>query len=299
MANLNGQNIGTNYKGFLNLDSTINTPLDATLRAVTDGMGNSSLLKLSTAALTMGSGTITSNGLLTVKGSGSNILSLRDSSNVEQSYISNSGAAYFNRVNLGSGAIVCSYINNGDDSVSVFSFSYTTGATTFGGSIFRLSGTTSSFPAIKRNGAAIDFRLADDSGYCTVNANQLGIGTNTPDSKIQVVTTGSTSFRIDFGNTGNGDNYIDSGSASSGTTHIRSKVNIVGVVKIGIDSTPNASSMLDIESTTKGFLMPRMTTAQINAIATPANGLQVYNTDLGQPCFYDGAAWRKVSHTNM
>jgi len=38
MANLLGQNIGTNYKGILSLDSTINTPLDATLRAVTDGM---------------------------------------------------------------------------------------------------------------------------------------------------------------------------------------------------------------------------------------------------------------------
>jgi hypothetical protein len=47
MANLLGQNIGTNYKGILNLD-TINTPLDATLRAVTDGEGNASGLKLST-----------------------------------------------------------------------------------------------------------------------------------------------------------------------------------------------------------------------------------------------------------
>ena len=49
MANLLGQNIGTNYKGILNLDSTINTPLDTTLRAVTDGMGNASPLYLSTS----------------------------------------------------------------------------------------------------------------------------------------------------------------------------------------------------------------------------------------------------------
>jgi len=48
MANLLGNNIGTNYKGILNLDSTINTPLDTTLRAVTDGMGTASPLKLST-----------------------------------------------------------------------------------------------------------------------------------------------------------------------------------------------------------------------------------------------------------
>lgn len=49
MANLLGSNIGTNYKSILNLDATtINTPLDATLRAVTDGMGTSSPLQLST-----------------------------------------------------------------------------------------------------------------------------------------------------------------------------------------------------------------------------------------------------------
>lgn len=47
MANLFGQDIGTNYKGIINLD-TLNTPLDATLRAVTDGEGNLSALSLST-----------------------------------------------------------------------------------------------------------------------------------------------------------------------------------------------------------------------------------------------------------
>jgi hypothetical protein len=51
MANLNGQNIGTNYKGFLNLDSTINTPLDTTLRAVTDGMGTSTTIKANTSGI--------------------------------------------------------------------------------------------------------------------------------------------------------------------------------------------------------------------------------------------------------
>tara|TARA_R110000868_G_scaffold278187_3_gene538047 strand:+ start:199 stop:678 length:480 start_codon:yes stop_codon:yes gene_type:complete len=52
MANLNGQNIGTNYKGFLNLDATtINTPLDATLRAITDGMGTSTTILANTSGV--------------------------------------------------------------------------------------------------------------------------------------------------------------------------------------------------------------------------------------------------------
>ncbi|MXO04469.1 hypothetical protein [Flavobacterium sp. HBTb2-11-1] len=55
--------------------------------------------------------------------------------------------------------------------------------------------------------------------------------------------------------------------------------------QIGIGTvTPNASSILDITSTTKGLLAPRMTTAQRNAIASPADGLIVYDTD--QKAFY-------------
>ena len=43
-------------------------------------------------------------------------------------------------------------------------------------------------------------------------------------------------------------------------------------------STPDASAMLDIKSTTKGLLAPRMTTTQQNAISSPATGLLVFNT---------------------
>jgi hypothetical protein len=60
-----------------------------------------------------------------------------------------------------------------------------------------------------------------------------------------------------------------------------------------------ASAILQADSTTKGFLMPRQTQAQILAIAAPANGLEIYNTDLAQPCFYDGLGWRKISHSLM
>jgi hypothetical protein len=52
------------------------------------------------------------------------------------------------------------------------------------------------------------------------------------------------------------------------------------IAQVGIGTTtPDASAVLEIESTTKGFLLPRMTLAQINAIATPAEGLMVYCLD--------------------
>jgi hypothetical protein len=64
-------------------------------------------------------------------------------------------------------------------------------------------------------------------------------------------------------------------------------------------ATDVASSKLTIDSTTKGFLPPRMTTTQINAIASPANGLEVYNTTLNCPCFYNGTSWRQVTNSAM
>lgn len=50
--------------------------------------------------------------------------------------------------------------------------------------------------------------------------------------------------------------------------------------QIGIGTTtPDPSSILDINSITSGLLIPRLTTSQRNAITAPANGLQIYNTD--------------------
>ena len=71
-----------------------------------------------------------------------------------------------------------------------------------------------------------------------------------------------------------------------------------GNVLIGT-TTDVASSLMTLASTTKGFLPPRMTTTQINAIASPANGLEVYNTTLNCPCFYNGTSWRQVTNSAM
>ena len=73
-----------------------------------------------------------------------------------------------------------------------------------------------------------------------------------------------------------------------------------GSLSIGNSSTAaNASSILDLTSTTKGFLPPRMTTAQINAITTPAEGLIAFNTTISHLCVYQAGAWAKLSHSPM
>jgi hypothetical protein len=67
---------------------------------------------------------------------------------------------------------------------------------------------------------------------------------------------------------------------------------------IGVGTvTPDASAKLDVNSTVQGFLPPRMTTAQRNAIVSPANGLQIYNSTTGCLNFYSGSAWYEVCGT--
>ena len=56
-------------------------------------------------------------------------------------------------------------------------------------------------------------------------------------------------------------------------------------------TTPAASAQLDVTSSTKGFLPPRMTTAQRNAIASPAAGLTIYNTTVNCLQWWNGTLW--------
>lgn len=63
-------------------------------------------------------------------------------------------------------------------------------------------------------------------------------------------------------------------------------------VVIGAGSaTVGGDAIFEITSTTKGFLPSRMTDAQMHAIATPATGLQVFNTGSNTPAYYDGVQW--------
>ena len=70
--------------------------------------------------------------------------------------------------------------------------------------------------------------------------------------------------------------------------------------QVGIGTTnPDGSAALDITSTTKGLLIPRMTNVQRQAISNPVAGLMVYVTDFvgGRFMFYDGTEWGTLSFT--
>lgn len=60
------------------------------------------------------------------------------------------------------------------------------------------------------------------------------------------------------------------------------------------NSNPDPSAMLDIESNSKGLLVPRMNTAQMNAISSPAMGLLLFNLSDTSFYMYNGNAWTKI-----
>lgn len=64
---------------------------------------------------------------------------------------------------------------------------------------------------------------------------------------------------------------------------------------------PSDTTILSIDSITRGVRFPRMTTAQRTAISSPPAGLMVFDTDLSHICFYDTSGtpgWRKLSYSN-
>ena len=73
-------------------------------------------------------------------------------------------------------------------------------------------------------------------------------------------------------------------------------------VAINTDGSPaDNSAMLDVESTEKGFLPPRMTELQMNAIINPAEGLIVYCTDCNPkgPYYFNGFNWLNFSTNSI
>jgi hypothetical protein len=68
---------------------------------------------------------------------------------------------------------------------------------------------------------------------------------------------------------------------------------VIGANSLGEDG----SAILTLNSTSKGFLQPRMTTTQRNAIGSPATGLMIYNITANEPEIWTGSAWFPIITT--
>jgi hypothetical protein len=82
----------------------------------------------------------------------------------------------------------------------------------------------------------------------------------------------------------------------------RDFLSVTAAGQVGIGTTsPNTSARLEIsasapgDSAPRGFLPPRMTTAERDTIASLAEGLIIYNTTEKQPQFWDGSQWQGMA----
>jgi hypothetical protein len=72
-----------------------------------------------------------------------------------------------------------------------------------------------------------------------------------------------------------------------------------GIAINSSSAAPDNSAMLDVQSTSKGMLIPRLTSAQRDAISTPATGLLIFNTSTGSFWFKNKTRWVElVDSTN-
>jgi hypothetical protein len=144
------------------------------------------------------------------------------------------------------------------------------------------------------------------------NSNiRLGIGTGTPSYTFHAYDAGAVNTAIesggDFGvrlrikNTvGEWTNEI---ASSTGVYQVRDVTNNITAIRayvssgivviptgaLGIGGVPVASAKLEVNSTTQGLLLPRMTSTQRDAIGSPAAGLLIYNTTTTKVEVYNGS----------
>jgi hypothetical protein len=83
---------------------------------------------------------------------------------------------------------------------------------------------------------------------------------------------------------------------STGAVTLSGALNVGGQTVLGSTGTsPNAAASLQIEGTTRGLLLPRLTTTQRDAISSPPAGLVIYNTSTGKLNFRAASAWEAVT----
>jgi hypothetical protein len=84
-------------------------------------------------------------------------------------------------------------------------------------------------------------------------------------------------------------------STAGGALALWGRLHVGAAQAYASGSAINAAAALQVDSTTRGFLPPRMTTTQRDAIASPPDGLIVYNTTTSKLNLREGGAWKAIT----
>ena len=152
------------------------------------------------------------------------------------------------------------------------------------------SGATSATTALLvENSAGTDLLKVLDDGQLEIKSNSGSVST-----------TSGTSI---FSYTSGGGGVLDVNPSNGNSVKFRARGdNDIFLIQtnpagdnVGIGaSSPDSTAKLQVDSTTQGFLPPRMTTTERDAITNPAAGLMVYNTTTNKAQCYNGTAWQDL-----
>lgn len=171
--------------------------------------------------------------------------------------------------------------------------------------------------------ALINNSVSGDNGNTAVGHSALisnttgyfnsGFGRNTLFSLSTGNSNTAAGHNAGYNATGSGNNFFGNAAgydqttgnnkywnSNSATQNLEYGDYVEGQLLINPGSSPSltASAQFEIKSTTRGFLTPVMTAVQRIAISSPANGLEVYDTDSSRKMIYNSSAWKGVAWTS-
>lgn len=233
------------------------------------------------------------------------------------------GSGYVDSINLtnGAGVRINTWTGSGSGSAERLRITGTTGNVL-------INTTTDSGFKLDVNGTSRFSGLTNFNANVVLNSNWLYIGPNNGNVLLRPVSTtnlqlfnnnaGATLFlnangSVQIGSTNvvnwatfsatghtiygtTNTNFFSSGNIGVNTaTDAGFKLDVNGTArvqgKLSVNTPTASSAVMEVTSTTQGFLPPRMTTTEKNAIATPAAGLVVYDTNLSALSSFNGIAW--------
>jgi len=188
------------------------------------------------------------------------------------------------------------YFNQSRNAAITFSTNATERLRIFGGGNIALGSTTDSGERLQVTGT---MKVTGRTDIGTISGGSPGTLNTTGNivlySTNARIGTSDGSSGLVFGN--DGINFLYFGGAPNTTLYQFSFGNSPGggvYIRDVNSGTYNTTAKLQIDSTTKGFLPPRMTTTQKNAISSPAAGLVVYDTTLNKLCVFT-TAWETIT----
>ncbi len=169
----------------------------------------------------------------------------------------------------------------------------------------------------------LSWTVVGNDQYSNVSGN-VGIGTSSPNAKLEINDTSTISGDFLFQIKGSNDGYViriqDDGAIGIGVDDPSSLLDLRGSSSESIDyefrvrdsldkphfaihnngavsvgtNTPDSSAVMEVFSNTKGFLPPRLNDTAIANLTNPPEGLIVYNKNSKEMVFYDGDEWVKM-----